>query len=217
MVIQQALSIHTGAQQLPYLWQVEGVICTGISKIQSSAKLSGPTRARQLVSGGGIPCGHVRVQNPLLPLHITLKFRGTPEKRMDKHDWLPVGMRHQVPKTLWLFWLWQQTTWTYLKGSQQDFTSELMPRSPPGFLHEHPWGIEVTYLISVRYKAEGVQAPCKTTRHFWKSLEGYSPLYLSGWWRKWNNFLLQTGQSQLKVSNMGQRQKGPIATFSFPV
>ena len=90
MVIQQALNILTGAQQLPHLGQIEGGICTGISKIRGSAKLSGPTKARQLVHGGGIPCGHVRVQNPLLPLHITLKFRGTPEKRTDKHDWLPV-------------------------------------------------------------------------------------------------------------------------------
>lgn len=58
---------------------------------RGSAKLSGPTKAKQLVRGGGIPCGYVRVQNPLLPLHITLKFSGTPEKRTDKHDLLPLS------------------------------------------------------------------------------------------------------------------------------
>lgn len=86
------------SQWLPHLWQVGGVICTDISKTRGSAKLGGPSKAKQLVSGGGIPHGSVRAQSPLPPLHTTLKFSGTPETRAEKHDLLPVWIKRQVPR-----------------------------------------------------------------------------------------------------------------------
>lgn len=75
------------------LRQVRGVICARMK----GSQLGGPSKVKQVVSGGGIPSGSGRFQSPLPPLHATLQFSGTAGTGAQQHSLLPVCTKRQRP------------------------------------------------------------------------------------------------------------------------